>query len=319
MLGIIGVGYWGKNIMRNLSELGALRAACDSDPGVIADKRKRYPDVYYTADPADILDDPSIKAVLIATPAATHYELVKRALLAGKDVLVEKPLALTLGEGSELVNIAEKENKILMIGHILQYHPAVIKMKELVSAGGLGRIRYIYSNRLNIGKLRIEENVLWSFAPHDISLILMLVGEEPAGVSAFGGSYLSRGIYDTTLTTMDFESGVKAHIFVSWLHPYKEQRLVVVGSEAMACFDALGEDRIFVYPHTVDWIEGKIPVAQKAEKRVIDVEKKEALREEIKHFINCVEKRDIPKTDGREGLRVLKVLEAAEKTLREKI
>ena len=152
-----------------------------------------------------------------------------------------------------------------MVGHILQYHPAVIKLKEVIDSGELGKIHYVYSNRLSIGKLRTEENILWSFAPHDISVILMLLNEEPVNVSAFGGDYLNKGIYDTTMTTIEFRNGVKGHIFVSWLHPYKEQKLVVVGSKAMAVFDDVSSEKLFLYPHKIEWLAGKIPVATKAD------------------------------------------------------
>lgn len=202
-----------------------------------------------------------------------------------------------------------------MVGHILQYHPAVIKLKEMLQAGDLGKIRYIYSNRLNIGKLRTEENILWSFAPHDISVILMLLDEEPIGVNAFGGDYLNAGINDTTLTTLNFANGVKGHVFVSWLHPFKEQKLIVVGSKAMAVFDDLSKEKLFLYPHKIEWRNGKIPVAQKADFQVIPCPRGEPLKLELQHFMDCVKKRKAPKTDGQEGLRVLKVLEAAENTL----
>src|SRR4030067_2493311 len=178
-----------------------------------------------------------------------------------------------------------------MVGHILQYHPAVIKLKEVISGGDLGKIQYIYSNRLNIGKLRTEENILWSFAPHDISVILMLLNEEPINVSAFGGDYLNKGIYDITLTNLDFKNEVKSHIFVSWLHPYKEQKLIVVGTKAMAVFDDVSNEKLFLYPHRIEWVEGKVPVAQKADYKVITFEKAEPLEEEFRHFIDCVQNR----------------------------
>jgi UDP-2-acetamido-3-amino-2,3-dideoxy-glucuronate N-acetyltransferase len=231
-------------------------------------------------------------------------------------VFIEKPLALNLKNGSELVELAKSKDRILMVGHILQYHPAAIKLKGLIDNGGIGSVQYIYSNRLNIGKLRVEENILWSFAPHDISLILWLIGEEPDRVLSFGGDYISKGIYDTTLTMLQFRDCVKAHIFVSWLHPFKEQKLIVVGSKGMAVFDDLSEEKLFIYPHKIAWVNGKIPVAQEADFYTIPVEKKEPLKEELKHFIDCIEERSKPKTDGYEGLRVLKVLEQAEYSLK---
>jgi UDP-2-acetamido-3-amino-2,3-dideoxy-glucuronate N-acetyltransferase len=314
-IGLVGLGYWGKNVLRNLHELGMLRAAYDSDRGILEHRRQEYPEAAFASSFEDILNDRKIKAVAFATPAVTHYEYVKRALASGKDVYVEKPLSLTVREGEELVAIADKGKRVLMVGHILQYHPAVIKLRELILSGELGKIQYIYSNRLNIGKLRTEENILWSFAPHDISVILMLLGEEPVRVSAAGGDYLNKGIYDTTLTTLEFRNGVKGHIFVSWLHPYKEQKLIVVGSKAMAVFDDVSKEKLFLYPHTIRWKEGRIPVAQKADYQVIPIDSGEPLKEELRHFADCVLRRTTPKTDGAEGLKVLKILELAETSL----
>lgn len=313
-VGLIGLGYWGKNIFRNMHELGILHTAYDTNAAVVAEFKTKFPDINYTISFEAMLQNPEVRAIAIATPASTHYELAKKTLISGKDVFLEKPIALKVDEGKELVELAEKQNRILMIGHILQYHPAVIKLKDIISSGALGKIQYIYSNRLNIGKLRTEENILWSFAPHDISVILMLLEEDPISVSAFGGDYLNKGIYDTTMTTLEFKNGVKGHIFVSWLHPYKEQKLVVVGSKAMAVFDDVSEDKLFVYSHKIEWKEGKIPIAHKADYKVIPVEKNEPLKEELKHFADCVMLKKKPKTDGSEGIRVLRVLSLAEES-----
>lgn len=310
---VVGAGYWGKNLLRNFQELGALEAICESDPGNV--NLKPYKDTKLYSDYHALLSDDNIEAVAIAAPAVMHYEMARLALGAGKDVYVEKPLALNVREGEELVKFAEEKKRVLMVGHILQYHPAVARLKDLISSGELGRIQYIYSNRLNIGKLRTEENILWSFAPHDISVILMLVGEEPIHVTASGGDYLNRGVYDTTLTTLEFRDGVKGHIFVSWLHPYKEQKLIVVGSKAMAVFDDVSKEKLFLYPHKIEWKEGRVPVAQKADYQVVPINAAEPLKEELSHFMNCVKERKSPKTDGNEGLRVLRILELAERSL----
>jgi len=314
-IGMIGLGYWGKNILRNLYELGALAKACDAGKDIVAERKKQYPDAEFTYSHKDILKDPDIPAVAIATPAATHYQLVKEALLAGKDVFVEKPLSLNCAHGRELVALAQKHKKILMVGHILQYHPAVLKLKQMIDKGDLGKVQYIYSNRLNIGKLRVEENILWSFAPHDISVILMLVGDEPIKVSSFGEDYLNEGVHDVTMTTLEFKNKIKAHIFVSWLHPYKEQKLIVVGSKAMAVFDDMSKEKLFIYPHTIEWKKGRIPIAHKAAHYPVDLEAGEPLKEEMKHFLESVKTRKSPRTDGKEGLRVLSVLEEGEKSL----
>lgn len=313
--GLIGLGYWGRNIFRNLDELGILSWACDRSRKVTSDFKKRFPHIRYTNDAGQIFNNPEIKAVLIATPATTHFALAREALRRGKDVFVEKPLSLTVKEGQELLRLSRKLKRILMVGHILQYHPAVIKLKEIISQGKLGKIRYIYSNRLNIGKLRTEENILWSFAPHDISAIIMLLGQEPLSVSATGADYLSPGINDVTLTSLEFSKGIKGHIFVSWLNPYKEQKLVVVGSKSMAVFDDVSRNKLLLYPHKIKWGKSRVPVAEKAEFNIIRTENKEPLKLELEHFIDCVLNRKSPLTDAQEGLKVLKVLEGAEASL----
>jgi len=314
-IGLIGLGYWGKNLLRNLHGLGVLDAACDLREDALARFRDQYPGTRFTSDCAGLLADPQIDAVAIASDAASHHRLVRQALLAGKDVFVEKPLALTAADGEELAELAERHRRVLMVGHILHYHPAVLKLREMIRGGELGRVQYVYSNRLNIGKLRTEENILWSFAPHDISTILMLLDEEPTGVRAFGGAYVSEGVFDTTLTTLEFPRGVKGHIFVSWVHPYKEQKLIVVGTKGMAVFDDVAADKLVLYPHTIEWVEGKIPVAQKAVYQAVPLEPAEPLRREMEHFLECVAGRRRPFTDGREGVRVLRVLQAAQHSL----
>jgi len=317
-IALVGAGQWGKNHLKNLYKLGVLHSVLEPNLESSGQLKKDFPDVNYVEQESQIIDNPEIKGVVIAAPAALHFELARKFLSAGKDVLVEKPLALTVADGLFLVALAQKHKCILMVGHILQYHPAVIKLKELMDNGVLGSIRYIYSNRLNIGKLRTEENVLWSFAPHDISIILMLLnGQSPRSVDAHGGAYVKPGIYDTTITTLEFENGIKGHIFVNWLHPFKEQKLVVVGDKSMAVFDDVADEKnkLLIYPHKIDFIGGDIPVARKAESYPVEFEFKEPLREELLHFIHCMETRQNPKTDGFEGVSVLKILEQAEKKL----
>jgi len=313
---VIGSGFWGKNLVRNFYDLGSLVAICDMDPQVLATFQEVFQGIPTTQDVDSVLESPFllVDAVAIATPAATHYSFVKKCILAGKHVFVEKPLALTEEEGQELVQIAKDNQLTLMVGHILHYHGAVIKLKGLIDSGELGKIQYLYSNRLNIGKIRTEENILWSFAPHDISVILMLLNEIPEMVCATGGEYLQQQIPDTTLTTLEFPSGVKAHIFVSWLHPFKEQKLVVVGDKKMAVFDDLSEEKLTLFPHKIEWLK-RIPVAAKAEAEVVPVDMEEPLKAECRHFIECVTHGTRPFTDGEEGLRVLKVLQASQKSL----
>lgn len=316
-VGVIGYGYWGKNLVRNFYELNSLAAICDSDEQKLKDLKEKYPDVSLYLNRCALLQDPNIHAIAIAAPAATHYSLAKEALLADKDVFVEKPIALHYKEGAELVTLAQSKNKILMVGHILEYHPAVIKIKELIDKGELGKIQYIYSNRLNLGKFRTEENILWSFAPHDISVILYLLNEMPDEVSSHGGNYLNPHITDVTVTNMDFPSGVKAHIFVSWLHPYKEQKLIVIGDKKMILFDDVDpQDKLFAFNHKIDWID-RLPIAHAQQAQSFAIEKAEPLKAECSHFVDCLVTRNIPKTDGISGLRVLKILEACEESLKE--
>lgn len=311
---VVGAGYWGKNLVRNFYELGALSAVCDSRESVEVSCKQLDADIRFYREYSSVLADASIKAIALATPAVTHYELAKAALKAGKDVLVEKPLAIDVLHGEELVYLAQETGRILMVGHILRYHPAVLKLQQLIQDGALGKINYVYSNRLNIGKIRTEENILWSFAPHDISVMLALLNEMPNRVTCRGGASLNEGIFDVTLSHFEFPSGVQAHIFVSWLHPFKEQRLVVVGSEKMAVIDDTIEDKLILYPHRVEW-RNRIPTAVKAAGEVIKLQDGEPLRAECEHFLQCVESRTSPVSDGAEGLRVLRILDACQSAL----
>jgi UDP-2-acetamido-3-amino-2,3-dideoxy-glucuronate N-acetyltransferase len=311
---VVGAGYWGKNLARNFHEIGALHTICDSNTALAEGYAEKYPSVVFTPHFDEVLANPEVEALAIATPAASHFSVASAALKSGKHVLVEKPLALDANEGQALVELAERVGRVLMVGHILQYHGAVIKLKELIDRGELGKVNYLCSNRLSIGKIRNEENILWSFAPHDISVILMLLGEEPARVQSTGGSYLQKEVADVTLTTMDFPSGAKAHIFVSWLHPFKEQKLIVIGDRKMAVFDDVSKDKLLLYPHRINWVQ-RLPVASKAEAEVVEFQMTEPLRQECLHFLECIENGTRPKTDGREGLRVLKVLQASQASL----
>jgi UDP-2-acetamido-3-amino-2,3-dideoxy-glucuronate N-acetyltransferase len=311
---VVGAGYWGKNLVRNYYALGALESVCDADDKTLDRVRKEY-NVATTKDYDAILSDSAVDAIAIAVPAALHYDMAKRALMAGKGVFVEKPLALNAREGKELVDLASSQGAVLMVGHILEYHPAIIELNRLVQEGELGKIRYIYSSRLNLGKLRTEENILWSFAPHDISVILGILGELPTHAASKGGCYLNPPIVDTTLSTLEFPSGVQAHIFVSWLHPFKEQRLCVIGSEKMAVFDDLESvKKLVVYAHRINWLERK-PVAERDGGQVIPVPKGEPLLKECEHFLESVQTKGMPRTSGKSALRVLEVLDACGRSL----
>lgn len=313
-IALIGAGYWGKNLARVFYELGVLKIICDLSEKNLLDRKKENPNLEMTNDFSLILKDKEIQAVVIATPAATHYDICKQAILAGKDVFVEKPLALKIEEGEELVRLAKENNRILMVGHLLLYHPAVVKLKELISKGELGEIGYIYSNRLNFGKLRKEENVLWSFAPHDISVIVDILGV-PERVVSIGKAYLQKNIPDIVMNVLEFEGEKSAHVFVSWLNPFKEQKLSVIGSKAMAVFDDQAKDKLVVYRHKVKWLENGYPDAVKAEGEIIEIAEGEPLKEEAMHFLECVENRKTPRTDGESALKVLKVLGACQRSM----
>lgn len=313
---VVGCGYWGRNLVRNFSELGVLQALVDPLNAEIAGLAAKYGGRAMTF--PDALNDPSIHAFVIATPAAQHFPLATQALAAGKHVFVEKPLALDTRDAEQLIEQADRADRRLMVGHLLQYHSAFIKLKELVREGELGRLQHVYSNRLNFGKIRREEDVLWSFAPHDISMILSLVEQAPVSVHAVGSYYLHERIADVTMTHLEFPGGERAHVFVSWLHPFKEQKLVVVGSTAMAVFDDSEPwaRKLMVYRHRLDWRDG-LPTPQKADGMAVELVETEALRTECQHFLKCIATGTTPRTDGREGLRVLSVLDRASRSLSE--
>ncbi len=314
-IAVVGAGNWGRNLVRNFAELDALHTVCDQDESALA-RLKPIDGVMFETDFRLVLGNHEVKGIVLATPAHLHYPMTREALLAGKDVFVEKPLALTVAEGIELVDMAERSGLVLLVGHLLEYHPALHILREMVNKGELGKIRYIYSNRLNLGTLRTEENVLWSFAPHDIAAILGLLGNEmPVEVASHGGSYLDSHIADVTLTSLTFQGDVRAHIFVSWLHPFKEQRLVVIGERKMAEFvDTDPTDKLKLYEHQVNW-SAHVPYPVKAEALPIQFAPDEPLRLECLDFLRCMESRESPISNGTRALEVLKVLAACQESL----
>ena len=311
---VIGCGHWGKNLVRNFSELGGLVAVHDPEPAIASKMSAefRVPAMAWT----EVLASRDVQAVAIAAPAVLHYKLASEALAAGKHVFVEKPIAVDVAEAAELCATADKRGLTLMVGHLLQYHPAFLRLKELVGEGALGRLQYVYSNRLNLGKIRREENALWSFAPHDISMILSLVGAEPEHVTATGANYLHGKVADVTTTHLTFADGTQAHVFVSWLHPFKEQKLVAVGDRAMAVFDD-GQpwaSKLVIYRHQINWRDG-IPQPMKAEGEPVPLKEAEPLKLECTHYLDSLRHGTRPRTDGYEGLRVLRVLQAAQEDM----
>lgn len=317
-IAVAGCGTWGLNHVRVWSELGRLRAVCDKDASRLGEIRKNFPQVEASDDWDSLLRRTDISGIVLATPTPTHSLLAEQVLEANKDVLVEKPMALNAAEAGKLVRLAELKGRILMVGHVLEYHPAVEKMHELIAQGQLGKIQYIYSNRLNLGRIRMEENALWSFAPHDIAIILRILGTMPLEVSCQGANYLKEGVADVTLTGMTFPGNIHGHIFVSWLHPFKEHRMVFVGDKSMLVFDD-GRDwpeKLVLFPHHVEWVRGQMPVARNGRSIPIALPNVEALKKECQAFLEAVTTRKKPLTDGEEGLRVVRVLEAADQSLR---
>ncbi|HEY1614793.1 MAG TPA: Gfo/Idh/MocA family oxidoreductase [Rhizomicrobium sp.] len=310
----VGCGQWGKNIARNLSSLGALHAVCDSNPAAARKLSAEY-GVPARSLP-EVLNDNTCEAIALASPAALHTEHARHALKAGKHVFVEKPLALNMVDGCELARLARKRSRVLMVGHLLRYHPHVLKLISLVRDGELGHIRRIFARRQGPGRLRSEEDVMWSFAPHDISLILALVGEQPKRVWAEGSAILQPSVLDMATVHMKFPNAVAARVHVSWLNPYKEQKLTVVGSKATALFDDRAEwaDKLLVYEHNVLYRDGR-PWTLKTEPVRYRIDHREPLREECAHFLESVSAGTVPRTDSVEGLAVLSVLEAATRSL----
>ncbi len=312
-IAVVGCGGWGKNIARTMNRTGCLATVVDPSEAGRKAAAEVAPGVPVHASMDAVLKDDSIAGVMIATPAETHYGLARRSLEAGKHTFVEKPLTIDLDEARDLVERAKMAGRVLMVGHLLEYHPAILKLRELIEAGELGKVRYIISNRLNLGKIRTEENSLWSFAPHDIAVILRLVGSLPIQVVATGGTYVSPNIADVTVTQLLFDSGVRSHVFVSWLHPFKEQKLVVVGSKKMATFDDIAKELV-LHDQRVDWKEGQ-PVPVKGEGTKVAFDTKEPLMAECEAFIEAVGTGRAPITDGASGVRVLEVLHAAQQSI----
>ncbi|MBM4159063.1 MAG: Gfo/Idh/MocA family oxidoreductase [Ignavibacteria bacterium] len=319
-LATIGLGKWGKNHLRTAESIpgGNLVWICDSKNDMLTESEKIIVNkrVKRTSNYKDILNDTEVNAVIIATPAETHFEIAKKCIEAGKNILVEKPITLFVNECRELMESAAKKNLVLMVGHVLLYHPAILMIKGMLESGKLGKLQYIYSNRLNLGVVRTEENILWSFAPHDISVIQFLTGSSPEGIFASGASFLQRGIEDTTVTILKYPGNVNAHIFVSWLHPFKEHRLVVIGSEGMVVFeDTLKNEKLKFYKKGFKNIDGAIEKFD-SDYEVINFDNVQPLEEEQKHFFECVVNRRQPRTDGKSALEVLKILEEAGKVMK---
>ncbi len=312
-IGLFGLGAWGKNHLRVLTELEDLRSVFDPDAAASG----RAPFELRAPSVDAVLGDPGVEAVVIATPATTHEDLARRALSAGKDVFVEKPLTLDPDGGRELVELADRLGRVLMVGHVMVYHPAILALREILQRGELGQPRYIYSNRLNLGTVRETENILWSFAPHDFAVLLYLLGQSPTKIQAIGSSYLKPGRADVTVTHLDFARGVRAHIFVSWLNPTREHRLVVTGDRRMAVFVDDGKDgRLEIFDVGVDLV-GDRAVHRRNAGEPVRLPAQEPLRLQMAHFLECIDRREEPLTGGRHGLEVVRLLSAADESLQQ--
>jgi len=314
---LVGSGYWGPNLARNFHALESLAAICDRNAQALSKLAIVYPSAKTTPDYSRILADKSLDAVVIATPAVTHYELVKQALNAGKHVFVEKPLALSRSEAEELAAQADRLNLTLMVGHILVYHPAFEALVTLVRSGELGKVRHVRSERLSLGKLRSEENVLWSFGPHDASLLAELLAGDPQEVRASGHAILQEGVEDVVTMDLRYSDDVTAHIHLSWLEPVKRHRLTVIGSEKMAVFDdTLSEGKLRLYDRGFDLSESGWEL-RRGEETLLPYEPGEPMTRECAHFLDCVRTGRRPRTDGWSGARVLGILEAARQNLQQ--
>lgn len=317
-LAVLGIGYWGPNLLRNFSQIDGVTvvAVCDTDTSRLAYICQKHPEPRLIEDYREVLTDPSIQAVVVALPAKLHYRIAMEALQAGKHVFVEKPLALSSEECLQLIHIAEEKDKILMVGHTFEYNAAVNVLKDEIQKGALGEICYINSQRLNLGKIRQDVNVMWNLAPHDVSMILYILQQEPLAVSARGVSYIQDGIEDVVFIDLVFENGARAHIHVSWLDPIKVRKMTVVGSKKMAVYDDMAEDKLRIYDEGIDVSDREVKY-RRGGVRVPDIDLREPLNVECSHFIHCITSHQKPRTDGYDGLRVIQVLEAAQESLRQ--
>ncbi len=319
-VGVVGLGYWGPNLARNFAAIDGceLTWLCDGSEEIRAKLTDAFPGVHTSAEIDELLADPELDAIVLATPVPTHAELAVRVLEAGKHCFVEKPLATTVADAQRAVDAAEQAGRILMVGHLLEYHPAVTRLKELLDADELGSLYYVYGNRVNLGKLRAEENALWSLGAHDVSVALHLIGEEPVECSAHGESYVRGGVQDVVFCYLRFPSGQVAHLHLSWLDPHKERRITVVGSKRMATFDDMRtEGKLTVYDKGFDedassWGEYIARAGESFSPRLANAE---PLRLECRHFIDCIREGRTPRSDGQSGLRVVRVLESLQRSL----
>jgi predicted dehydrogenase len=320
---VVGAGYWGPNLIRNFYQLptAELTWCCDADESKLEKLLGLYPGVRGTTDFNQLLNDSELEAIVLATPARTHYALARQALLAGKHVLVEKPLAMSTAEAIDVTQVAGSAGRVLMVGHVFEYNPAVLHIKQLLDENEIGSVYYIYSNRVNLGRVQSDINALWSIAPHDISILLFLLGAMPETVSARGGMYLNGQVEDVVFMNLVFPGNILGHVQVSWLDPSKVRRMTIVGSTRMIVYDDVADEgkvKIYdkgVYRKTDDHYGEFQYKVHSGDIYIPKIEMTEPLRSECAHFIECVQEHTTPRTDGRNGLRVVQVLEAAQRSL----
>lgn len=313
-IAVVGSGYWGKNLVKNHHELNSLYAVCELDSEKRLEISKNFPEVKLYDDYQKLLNDKAVDGIVIATPAPTHFELAKYSLESGFPTYVEKPLTLTLNDAKFLTNLAKEKNLPLMVGHILEYHPAMVKMQELIIQNAIGKIKHIRCSRINLGKIRSHENIWWSFAPHDLSIIFMLINQEPEKIQTSSFKPLQNGIADTVYADLLFKSGQSAHIHVSWLEPIKLHQTVVIGETGMLVFnDTLKENKLMLYKYTYD---NEIPNLNKQTEISVEYKDIQPLKAECQHFIDCIENNKNPKTDGESACRIIKILESIDNQLK---
>lgn len=322
-IGVVGAGYWGPNLIRNFFQLptAQLKWCADLDRDKLTRMQALYPGVSVTTDYEDLLNDTDLDAIVLAVPARAHYDMARRALLAGKHVFVEKPLAMSSFEARDLIQLAENQRRVLMVGHVFEYNPAVLYIKKLLEDRVIGQLYYMYSNRINLGRIQTDINALWSIAPHDISIMLFLVGAMPETVSARGGMYLNGEVEDVVFLTMTFPGNVLAHVQASWLDPSKVRRMTLVGSEKMVVYDDVADEgkvKIYdkgVYRKSSDLYGEFQYKVHSGDIYIPKIDMVEPLRNECAHFVECMQEHRAPRTDGYSGLRVVQVLEAAQRSL----
>jgi len=311
---LVGIGRWGKNHAKTLASLGVLSGVVETNPNRIEQYKKEYPTVIFHQSLKYALEE-DYAGFVVATPAETHYNIARTILKNKRHLLVEKPLALHAAEARELQSLAKQNNVNLMVGHVLLFHPAIKKIKQLLDADKIGKLQYLYSNRLNLGTIRKEENILWSFAPHDISIFQYLIDKKPLEVISRGGAFLQSHIHDTTLTSITYPENIIGHIFVSWLHPFKEQRLVVIGSKGMLSFEDSSQNKdILFYEKGIDWVAGE-PIKRDGPTEVIAYDKAMPLTEELRYFVDHLDGTPVTVSDSQNAVDVLEVLEIASQDL----